>query len=90
MSISFKKWSNVKVKRLCSNTKILSQALFIWNIKSLALTIQILFTGQSIQNVGQTPRSRSQGRKCLLPRKGSDTKKVGHIPRSRSQLLVPK
>ena len=26
------------------NTKILSQAIFMWNIKALALTIQILLT----------------------------------------------
>ena len=41
----FFKWSNVKVKMLSTSTKILSQAIFMWNINALALTIQILLTG---------------------------------------------
>ena len=46
----------------------------MWNIKALALTYKFYYQGQSIQNVGQTPRSRSQGKKCWYPQKGSDTK----------------
>ena len=38
----FKYWSNIKVKSLSTNKKILSQGIFIWNIKIIALTIQNL------------------------------------------------
>ena len=43
----FKSWSNVKVKRLSTNKKILhvSQGIFMLHIRALALTIQMLLTG---------------------------------------------
>ena len=44
-NVTFFEWSNFKVQRLSTNTKILSQAIFMWNINALALTIQILLTG---------------------------------------------
>ena len=58
-----KKWSNVKVKRISTNRMILSHSIFIWNIKALALTIQISLTRSKYLIRGQTPRSRSQGHK---------------------------
>ena len=38
----FLNWWNVKVKSLNTNKKILSQGIFMWNIKALALTFQKL------------------------------------------------
>ena len=55
----FFKWSNVKVKRLSTNSKILSQAIFMWNIKALALTIEILLTGSKYSKC----RPEDQGHK---------------------------
>ena len=37
-----KKMSNVKVKRFSANKKILSQGIFTWNMKILALTVKNL------------------------------------------------
>ena len=64
-----KKWSNVKVKRISTNKMILSHSIFIWNIKALALSIQISLTRSNYLIRGQTPRSRSQGHKVtrLVP-----------------------
>ena len=38
------KWSNVNVKILSTNRKMLSQGIFMWNIKALALTIPLIWT----------------------------------------------
>ena len=35
-------WSNDKVKILSTNRKIQSHGIFLWNIKALALAIQVL------------------------------------------------
>ena len=44
MSFFLKDSSNVKVRRLSTNKNILSQGIFMWNIKALALINQKLLT----------------------------------------------
>ena len=44
--------------------KVLSQGIFMWNIKALALTVQkLLVRLMFLKKMGQTPRSRSQSKK---------------------------
>ena len=43
-----------------TNKKILSQGIFMWNIKALALTAQKLLARLKFSKVGQTPRSQGQ------------------------------
>ena len=68
-----KKWSNVKVKRLNTNRKILSQDKHMRIIKAIALTIQMLSIKLKYSKVGQTQQSRSLGQKCWFPWNGSVT-----------------
>ena len=58
---------NIKVKRFChcNNRKILSREILMWNMKSPALTVD----GYSFQKVGQTQRSRPQGKKFSYHRR---------------------
>ena len=42
--------------------KVLSQVILIWNIKALALIVQKLLVRLCYQKMGQSPRSRSQGK----------------------------
>ena len=64
----FKKWvkqgEGHKIKKNNgTHGKVLSQGIFILNIKALALTVQRLLARLQFLKVCQTPRSWSQGQK---------------------------
>ena len=44
--------------------KVLPQQMRILNIKALAFIVLKLLASLRFQKVGQTPRSRSEGKKC--------------------------
>ena len=52
-----------KDKNLDTSRKILSQEMLMCNTKALALTVQKLLARLMFSKIGQTPRSRSQGKK---------------------------
>ena len=67
VNVFFLKRSNVKVKRSSTNTKILSQAIFMWNTKALALTIQILLTGSKYSKHRPDYKVKVTRSKMLVP-----------------------
>ena len=64
--------SKVKVPKKRAYHKEFSCEISIYQV--LALTNQMLLTSFNFQKVGQTPWSRSLGKKCLFPWKGSVTR----------------
>ena len=55
MSI-FKKKVKCQGQKLSNNKKVLSQGIFMWNIKALALTVQKLLAWLKFQRGGQNDR----------------------------------
>ena len=59
---NFKNGQSDNYKYLDTSWKILLQEMLMYNMKDLALTVQKLFARLKFSKMGQTPRSRSQGK----------------------------